>query len=1030
MGFYPFLRQVADYYSGWDIKKLARLCFVFPNQRSSYFFTEYFKNSFVSRGGKALIMPRTTTFSSLAESWSGLIEAEQTELMLLLYKTYLDNILNKNSEEEEGALAPDRFLFWSEIILNDFSDIDMALADAGHLFRNLKDLKELQTNPLTDQQLELIKQFWDTTGAPWINEEEESRRMWVKKKSTNAKEGVRNFLRLWEVLGPLYDSFQEALKKEGLCYRGLSYRKAYENLTERLEESDNIEGLRYIFVGFSSLSRSEKKILDLLKKSDNASFHWDLTMPRLGVENDFPLRMVNIYSQRYPAPEDFELKEPDYEPAISVYSVSTEIGQVKMASEILRKDMGLTPDSALKYATVLPESSLCVPLLNSLELKPGIDANITMGFPLKDTAMSSLIESLATMHLSRQRDKEGNITFYKPSIKSLVTHASLMKGSPKGVREILSLLREERRLHIPAADIQKTAPSLAFLFNSPDKDNVDDVLDFLIDVAANLKIMFRTLFAEKNEGKEGNRIEFEFLEAYHLQLLDFKGLVDKYSLQPYIANADTSVMEAIRKMIRRISVSFAGTPLKGIQIMGILETRALDFEDIIITSMNERSFPRKLQKATFLPQTLREAYGLENRADEETVMAYHFYRLISRARRIHLLYNNDTEGLKSGEMSRYLYQLKYLYRCPNLKEYALNYASWVKPPTELRIEKDDRVIAQLREFISGSGTENKRHLSASSIKKLLSCPLEFYLSVVCRLSDEEEDYSHIDDSMYGTIVHNIMEEIYMEFPKKNFKGKDYPMVNAYHLGSMLATNTIEEVARRVVNKEYIGLKEGELNRELQGESQIFYDLAVKSVRALLKAEINYLNKHHLPYFLFVQAEMTNNIELKIDDELSVNFVYIIDRVDRMFRSDNENDSYLRIIDYKTGKDALEFPGVESLVNYEKLPQNADAPKAITQLMLYSIAYSLDKRNEVRSEDVIQPMIYRFRDVVRQNGEIKHLKDTNTKQELKDYKDLQNDFSDLINARIKDFFDPNVAILQSKDTRSCAFCEFKEICSRG
>lgn len=1035
MGFNPFLRQVADYYSGLPVDRLARLCFVFPNQRSAYFFTEYFKRSFVATGRNALIMPQTLTFSSLAEAWSGLIEADRTELMLLLYKTYLENFKSspKPDDEGQGALAPDRFLFWSEVILDDFSDIDLAMADAGHLFRNLKDLKELQTNPLSEEQIQLIRQFWDTTGVPWINEEEERRRMWVLQKHDSSKEGVRNFLKLWEVLGPLYDVFRETLAKAGICYRGMAYKEA----SERIRKSENLNGFldkeKYIFAGFSSLSRAEAEIMTTLKKAGAATFHWDLNMPKIGEAHDFPLRLIERYAKAFPMPEDFEVEEPDYSPTIDIYAIPTEIGQVKMSAELLATDKGLTAKDALKYAVVLPETGLCVPLLNSLVLPEGVDANITMGFPLKDTTMSSLMESLASMHISVRLDDGKDDAYFKPAIKSIVSHISLMKASPSGCRNILNLLREERRMHIPASTLAKTAPELAFLFKSFNREEIGEVFEYMIGAATHLHDIFEPIFRNGEEdGTERSNIEFEFLEAYLDQLIEFKRLVDKYSLQPYIKHADTSVMEAIRKMLRRLSVSFAGTPLKGIQIMGILETRALDFETVIITSMNERSFPRKLEKASFLPQTLREAYGLRNRRDEETVMAYHFYRLIGRARHIHLLYNSNTEGLKSGEPSRYIYQLKYLFKCPHMKESALSYASWIRGSRTLEIEKTPEVMEKLRDYISDSGSENKRYLSASSIKRLLSCPLEFYLSSVCRLSDDDEDFSHIDDSMYGTIIHDIMEKVYQRFPRKLFKGKDYPHITPYHIDAILATTSIEEIARRSINKVYLGADDDKLSDELNGESRIFFDIAVKSVRKMLKAEKKYLTDNGYPYFLFLQAEVTESIDWKVDESLTINFVYIIDRVDRMFRSDNPDDSYLRIVDYKTGKDTLEFEGVDSLVDYSSLPKGkkgSDIPKAITQLMLYSIAYALDRKNDVGAEDKIQPLIYRFRDVVQDNGSIHHLKDKSTREDLSDYNAIKGEFTDKINGKLKELFDTATPIRQASDKRACTYCEFKEICAR-
>lgn len=1021
MSFDPFLKQIARHYATLDTDASARLCFVFPNQRSGYFFEEYIKEEYRRLGNRTVLMPRVSTMSGLVEQWCDLVEATPTELSMLLYRTYIDLTAHSQTDDTAPALAPDRFMFWSDVIINDFNEVDRAMANAQHLFRNLSDIKELQTNPLTAEQIELVKQFWGTTGVPWL--EEDNGHLWLDNPTESHDAGVRNFLKLWSILGPLYEAFGDTLRQNGLCYIGMAYREVAQNLEHILEaeESSDI----YVFCGFSELSKAEIKIFDELKKSGRAIFHWDDTLPNLGTAEDFPLKLIRGYQRRFPSPTDFELQYPDYSPLIRVYAVPSETGQVKVAARLLRAGNGLNRANAVEWAVVMPETSLSMPLLNSLDLPQGVEMNITMGYPLQSTAMSAVMEQLAVVR-QLTRAGETSTLFNKPALLELLSQPLLLTSAPTDCRNLIAELEKTKGLYVKWDRLKPHAGCLEFLFMfNPHADVNGTLNDMCLTASRLLELYDRSrgnLHVDEDHTDESTDLQREFLQAYIFQLEQLQHLITKYSLEPYIEHVDETVSGAIEKMMRQMQVNFAGTPLKGVQLMGVLETRALDFDRLIITSMNERTFPRKLRKATFLPQNLRIAYGMESHEEQEIAMAYHFYRLASRARYIDLIYNSDTEGVTSGEMSRYLYQLKYLYRYPGLKEFTLNYLPWTITTNSIEIVKTPRVMEQLEQYRAPNGSRN---LSASSIKKLLDCELKFYLETVCRFNDDNQSPDHVDDSIYGKIVHFIMEHVYNGSITSSTNERPRTVVTYDRIETIFKSNVIEKIATAAVNIMFMDKTGSEVESSLEGETELFRQMAITDVRNLLRAEQALMG--HNGTITIEQTETNKHMVMDFGNGLNVNFTYIIDRVDTL-QLEGEAPR-LRIVDYKTGSDAIKFNEVTQLVDYSSCKYYNDVPHAITQLMLYSTAFA---RDNGLGEEPIQPIIYKFRDLSKPHAKIQPLKHGPIKQKktpLTDYREIEDEFMALMNKKIQDLFNPDIPLRQAPTDVLCKYCDFKEICGR-
>lgn len=1019
MVFNPFLRQIAARYSHLSIGELSNYCFVFPNRRSGFFFKEYFRQTFKATRREALVTPLITTMSALAENWSKRVVARHSELLLLLFRTYIDLLQNRREELPptlSHALEPDRFIFWCDIILNDFNDVDMALAPAWHLYRNLKDLKTLQTNPLDEDQFKELQRFWSVAKTPWI-QEPGNQRMWIYQDNASETDGIRNFVKLWAVLGPLYDAFGEALEKEGLGYQGLAYRKAVEELGQILDDEKVLEKKKYVFVGFSYLSNAEREIMRLLKKHGYAEFYWDNSLPQIDIPDNFPLKLIERYMASFPMPDDFTLEITARAPAINIYSVPSETGQVEQVARILKEDESLSAGNALEYAVVLPETQLCVPLLHSMDLSPDISTNISLGFPVKDTPIASLMNAITQMR-SLARKVKGKWQMNRRHIMGVMTQPMLMQRCGNDCLAVIAAVRNKKGLYVDADVAVEASPLLSFLFEGFDENSLKLSLKVFLNIVNTLAGILSPLGSDTSNS-------FNLLDSYKEEAAELLYLLDKYNLDEYFAASGEAVFTIIEKIIRRLTLSFAGTPLKGIQIMGVLETRALDFKTLIMTSMNERSFPRKLEKPSFIPQSLRAVYGLEDSEDQETVMAYHFYRLISRASNVHLLYNSDTEGLKSGEVSRYIYQLKYLDKCPALKEIILKYEPGVQHKGAIKVNKDDNIMRRINSFLAGNGNEGAKALSASSIKKYLTCELAFFLDVICGMGEEDEDNIHIDDILYGNIIHKVMELILKQQPKGTWKGKAYNKVTVKSIDDILAGNIIDRCTEQAIKQYYYGDEKS--SEELNGEAQVFKLMVMRSIKELLRAEKETMLAKRIGYYLYIGGESKKNTVLDFDG-LKLRFTYTIDRVDRVFPESDFKDSHLRIIDYKTGSDSLSFKGVDSLVEYSN-QSNSGLPRAITQLMLYCVAYATDSDNDVGPEEPIEPLIYSFRDIMME-GVINPITDSSSKKDLDNYKNISQSFMDKLGKKFKEnLFNKNSPFIQTTNIKACSYCRFNEICSR-
>lgn len=965
----PFLQQVAEIYASEGPELIANCCFIFPNKRSSKFFRNFLNQELAGRE----VSFTTLTINSFVAQFSPLKEATRYDQLFTLYNEYQKLL-------KEESLDFDSFAFWGEMLIADFNDVDRYLVDPDKLFVNITRFKEISSNYLTDEQLEAIRRYWGEEHGTSQPDD-----FWKHVHADKRKAAKEKFLRLWETLAPLYHAFKEALAAQGLATSGALSRNAVGAL-QRVNRDRPLRFKRYVFIGFNVLTTAEMKIFGILKNLGVADFYWDFNSPAFSNGFNRAGRFIERNAAEFPSLYPLEEEKITTLPEIKVIGVPGNTAQTKYAgltlSSMLEREGYINPDNAINTAVVLPDEGLFVPLLHSIPEKIK-SVNVTMGLPMRHNPVAALIHAIIMMQTNVARS-HGEPTFFHEHVTAVISSPIIKGLAPEETRALADAILKRRLYRVPISETDAICPSLGFIFTIPaTRDGRSEIFAYLRDILDRLK----------DSGEFYDGMARHFVKAYN-QKLD---LIEDACRRHKIEMHGKTLFKMIERAASADKIPFVGEPLNGLQIMGVLETRALDFDNVIMLSMNERIFPRRHYAGSFIPDTLRRGYGMATTDFQESIFAYYFYRLISRARHVTLIYDARTIGTSTGEMSRYVAQLLYLFGKGSITHRIMKFDVHAEDRTEVTVEKTPEVIEKMKKFT----IPGERNLSATSINLYIKCPLCFYLRFVERYDPENEVSDYMDASTYGTIVHSVMEKIFLtlrgEAPEVTVTGD---MLERYIKSSEIL---VDPLVTATINEEYNHRPAGDL-RPLVGEALILGRIIRESVVKLLERE-----REQTP-FVFKEAEEKISISYKVNDTLSVNILQFIDRVD-------SKDGTIRLIDYKTGSDELKIKSLEEL--FEHTGKNI---KAFLQLMLYCVVYS----KAHHYDGPIQPIIYSFRNIVK-DGIVPLKIDRET---LADYRPYAEEYENLLRAKIEEIFDPEVPFTQAEDESACKYCNFWRICGRG
>ena len=957
----PFLYQVASlFYEKWGAE-VSRLAFVFPNRRTGLFFQKYLSEVAETK----IFSPTILTINDLFIQLSGKQSADRISMLFTLYDIYI---------RQSGSTETfDEFLYWGEMLLNDFDDIDKYMANAHMLFSNVTDLREIENDFdfLSDEQIAAIRSFWSS--------------FYPRGDTPNQQQ----FLAVWQVLYDLYEEFRATLAAEGKGYEGMIFREVVESM-ERGESLD-LPYERIVFVGLNALSVSEERFLAQLQKREIADFYWDYVSDKVTDPDNKASYFVSRNRKSFPS----SMKLPPEEKVkteIEVIGIPSGIGQAKHVYTLLSdwcKEAEMSSEEALRTAVILPDEHLLIPVLNAIPEQIR-RINVTMGYPLAGTPVASLIEYILALQ-KNVRYIDRNPLFYFRDVLPILNHRYILSTSPEIISSLVKEITENNKIYISHTELGKT-PLLEILFTPV--TGVEAFSDYLIKVLEELNKVMSALSDEEEEDapQRTNDLEQEFIFHYFTTVNRMKEVMKDARIEMKI---DT-FFRLLKRVTDTITIPFHGEPLSGLQIMGVLETRALDFDRLIILSMNEGIFPQRKAANSFIPYNLRRGFGLPTYEHQDSVWAYHFYRLIERASHVSLLYDTRSNGLQTGEVSRFVHQLHYHYEVPMRDKLVVYNVSSSKTPP-LAVPKREDIMRRLDAYRKGGS----KAISASAINTYLDCPLKFYFSVVEGIREEEEVSETIESDVFGSILHKVMEELY-----KPFQGKmvTVDLLKAIRKDTALLTGAIA----RAFASEFF---KTEVVRSLTGQNYLIGEMIRKYVEKILERD------GKLTPFVYIESERKINGLISLSDHSEIRLKGFIDRVDKVLDA-------IRIIDYKSGSGTTTFSSIESLFNKEE----KDRAKAVMQVFMYCWMYAHLTENKGKT---IQPGIYYVRCVFADPFDPSvYLRSERGKSEkVEDFSGYAQAFEEGLRGCLDEIFNPEIPFTQTPTGKACSYCPFKGICGK-
>jgi CRISPR/Cas system-associated exonuclease Cas4 (RecB family) len=956
----PFLKYVAEDLLNRFGNNLSQVCVVFPNKRARLFFSLYLGEA---SGGKTIWAPAYRTISELFQELSGLTLSDKMQLILELYSVY-----KKITGTADNL---DDFYYYGEILLADYEEIDKSLVDAHDLFRNLADLKSMEGSfdYLSETQVSAIRQFWSSFHQDRVST------------------GQKDFLKFWELLYEIYGAFHEQLKGKKLAYEGMICRQ----VAGMIQKTDPIRfgSERYVMVGFNALNGSEEILFRYLKRQDKALFYWDYDEQYTASSWHEAGRFIRDNIKQFPAPDQsFHFSGLAAIPKkISVIPVSSATAQAKIIPAVFRL-MGLSAASDLRHtALVLPDERLMMPVLYSLPAEIR-DINITMGYPLRESSAFAFLRLIIQLYRNSVDTDAGETAFSHRDVIALLKHPFVYSVHKSIADERIRQIQEKNKEFIAIGELHQNSDLQVFF--RPVK-NADEAVTCLIGA---LEYAIRVLL--ENQAKSTGDVNPFQLECLYQAYTAISRLSDILR-ESGLAFSSRLLFSLVQSMCAGMAVPFSGEPLAGLQVLGILETRLLDFENVIILSMNEGIMPRSMPISSFIPGNLRYGFGMPVPEYHDAVYSYYFYRLIQRAKNVFLVYDESADGLVTGERSRFIHQIAY-ENLFTIREIRLE--TNITPRIEIPIirQKKDQVLEKLNAYFDG---KSGKYLSPSSINEFINCPLKFYFHRIASLEEMEEVSEEIDPLIFGNILHASMHQIY-----ESCRGKE---VSREILDSLISReDNLEELLLKSFQTELYHSDFFRI-RELEGMHLITEEILKKYILQLLKADRN-----NTPFHL-VSLEEKYRAALRLQHRAAGKTAQIGGLIDRV----EQANGFIRIIDYKTGTENLAFKNLESL--FTALPSERN--DAVFQVFLYSWIY----RKNFQGTRVV-PCLYYVRGSYKQ-GFTGFIKDQSDHTEVKDFARYEAAFEDRLVTVLETLADPSLPFIQTTDEAFCANCTYRKICHR-
>lgn len=939
---------------------MSRIVVVFPNKRAALFMNEYMARM----AGKPMWSPAYTTISELFGKHSEYVVGDSIKLVCDLHKSFV-----KCTGIDETL---DHFYGWGQLLLTDFDDIDKNMADADKIFCNLKDIHELDDlSYLTDEQRELLKRFF----ANFSHDQE-----------TELK---KRFLSLWSHFGDIYHDYNQRLRNQGIGYEGAIYREV------ATRKDIEFEYDTYIFVGFNLLQKVEQELFANLKKAGKAHFYWDFDtyyMPRNNsAYTNAAGKYIAMYLEDFPNELDVcsadiyqNMRRPK---DVSFVMASTENIQARYASQWLREEGRCL--AGRKTAVVMCDEAILAPIIQSLP--PEADkVNITSGFPLGMTPIASFVSLLLDTYTS---GIAGKGTCYRAQYASkLLRHAYTRYISDKA-NDVYATIKEQHLVYPDQATLTMNGEDqgLALLFKTINIGNVH----LLHHVETIIKLI----------GVNAKDTEDAFLQESVFRMYT---IINR--LEQLAANGDMDVdINTLRRLIKQLiaaaTIPFHGEPVVGIQIMGVLETRNLDFKHLLLLSCNEGNMPKGVNDSSFIPYAIRKAHGLTTIDNKVAIYSYYFHRLLQRAEDITIVYNNTTDNGHTGEMSRFMLQMM-VDGQQKIKHYNLL--------------ADNSPIAHKPKSVSKAGSikeklDGMKSLSPSAINRYIKCPLMFFYQYVASIKEPDCEDDVVDNRMFGNIFHKSAQLIYDDIMSHNNGRIEKASIQKY----LNTKGLLESIVDRAFNEELFKVKNSMRSPYYNGLHLINRKVLIEYLRQMLHSD-----QRTAPFeMLALEDAVYTQIAFETEDNnvRKIRIGGIIDRLDRVTDA-RTGVSTIRVVDYKTGIQAT-----RKIKEIEEIFSDMNISQKHSDYYLQAILYSLIVDNSTKynkQKDCVSPALLFVKQASKENYDPVLEIDS---QKIANVREYKVEFEQHLKEVLHDIFNTNLPFTPTTDNTRCDKCAYRRIC---
>jgi hypothetical protein len=961
-----FLEQLAEYHLQKYLTDISEFCFVFPSRRAGVFFRQYLNE----KTPNPIFSPDILTINDFFGKINPEPLSDNISLVFKLYNSYREII---NSD-----ISLDEFIPWGEMCLSDFDDIDKYFANPHQVFTNLADQKKLEDDfsYLDEDQIMAIRTFWSSFDPKQLSQLQET------------------FLQVWEKMPLLYDHFNQQLENDNEVYEGKLFRKVANNIQNKI--SYEVPYKHVVFAGLNALNNCEKVLLNHLKIKGIASFFWDFPQWILDREGQptntssqggdhEASRFIRKNLNDFPMPSDWDNPLAKGPEKITIATAANDLGQTQIAAKFLQetayqatKNYANNTTTHARTALVLADEKLMLPAIHAIP-ESWDKINVTLGYPLKNTPAYSLIESLMTMQQSMRVTQAGKTWLYHRHLLALLRHQYISTILGDEGRQLINKLIAANQVFIEKEQISdnKLISLLIKKINT-----TEELTRYLKEV---LEVVF-----QKISESSGTTLEQEFVHHLYLTI---KRLGESLVQQTEIINPKTW-HRLFRKLADFQTIPFRGEPLSGLQVMGILETRVLDFDNLLILSMNEGVFPHTTPPNSFIPYNLRKGFGLPTIDNQDSIFAYYFYRLIHRAKNVTLVWSSSDARKQAAEMSRFLHQIYYEY--PGIV-HSNTYVqtAGTKTAPEIHSLKNPDVTAQISKYLE----PGNKALSPSGLSTYIECPLRFYFKYIAEASEPDSISEELDPRIFGNLFHQTVEAIYQPFIGKELQAGD--------IEKLAKADNLKQALSNVfaLNVPFINQTQS-IFEDLQGKNSLVFEVLMRYLTGFFTSE-----KDMAPFTL-KGLEAPTNMVFETPEGRHVRLAGNIDRLD-------EKNGILRVIDYKTGQGKNRIAALQDLFDTDK---HSDV-KAVFQTLLYSLMVA----DNGESANQIQPGVIWMRKLFTDTDTALYLQPSLQKKEALTLALAEKEYRAELGKLLDELFNPEIPFRQTQNENNCTYCTYKEIC---